>query len=99
MEPRPAGSVADGGGRCPAGTEEAPFATIERARDEVSACAPARPAAVTVSIHAGVHHLSGTPELDGAGRRVFRTLWVGDRLAERALPSADAARHPETRTS
>ena len=129
--------VAPGGDDAGPGTEAAPFATIERARDEVAErlrAGPERP--ITVLIHAGTHHLSGTLELDGAvsgtaenpvvfaaapGERVvlsggrpvtgwqreegaddlwaapaptedvFRTLRVGDRLAERArYPSADA---------
>ena len=129
--------VAAGGDDTAPGTEKAPFATVERARDAVAEllrAGPPRP--VTVSIHAGVYHLSGTLELDGAvsgtadhpvvfaaapGERVvlsggrpvtgwrreegagdlwvapapaggvFRTLRVGDRLAERArYPSADA---------
>ena len=130
--------VATGGDDAGPGSGEAPFATVERARDEVAErlrAGPPRP--ITVLVHAGTYHLSGTLELDGAvsgtadtpvvfaaapGEEVvlsggvpvtgwqreegsvdlwtaeaptgemFRTLRVGDRLAERArYPSADAA--------
>ena len=130
--------VATGGDDAGSGTGEAPYATVERAREEVAErlrAGPPRP--ITVLIHAGTYHLNGTLELDGAvsgaadspvvfaaapgeevvlsgGRPVtgwqreegsgdlwsasaptdgvFRTLRVGDRLADRArYPSADAA--------
>ena len=59
--------VATGGDDAAPGTGEAPFATIERAREEVAErlrAGPPRP--ITVQVHAGTYHLSGTLELDGA---------------------------------
>ena len=59
--------VATGGDDAGPGTADEPFATIERARDEVAErlrAGPARP--ITVLIHAGTYHLRGTLELDGA---------------------------------
>ena len=59
--------VATGGDDAAPGTGEAPFATIERAREEVAERLRAgAPRPITVQIHAGTYHLSGTLELDGA---------------------------------